>query len=128
MEQLKYRRIVLKLSGEALGGPGGFGIDPDVLSRIAASIKEAAALKVEIAIVVGGGNFWRGAAGSAKEWTAALQIIWGCWRLVSMPWRCRMPWRKPAYPRGYRQRLRCGKSLSLTSGAELFATWRRKEL
>ncbi|HOB07997.1 MAG: UMP kinase [Limnochordia bacterium] len=66
MEQLKYRRIVLKLSGEALGGPGGFGIDPDVLSRIAASIKEAAALKVEIAIVVGGGNFWRGAAGSAQ--------------------------------------------------------------
>lgn len=66
MEQLKYRRIVLKLSGEALGGPGGFGIDPDVLSRIAASIKEAAALKVEIAIVVGGGNFWRGAVGSAQ--------------------------------------------------------------
>jgi len=65
MEQLKYRRIVLKLSGEALGGSGGFGIDPDVLNRIAVSIKEAAALKVEIAIVVGGGNFWRGAAGSA---------------------------------------------------------------
>lgn len=66
MDQLKYKRIVLKLSGEALGGPGGSGIDPDVVNRIAASIKKAVALKVEIAVVVGGGNIWRGATGSAK--------------------------------------------------------------
>ncbi|HKM16644.1 MAG: UMP kinase [Firmicutes bacterium] len=66
MDQLRYRRIVLKLSGEALGGPGGFGIDPDVVGQIAAHIRAAVALKVEIAIVVGGGNFWRGAVGSAK--------------------------------------------------------------
>ncbi|HHX02185.1 MAG TPA: UMP kinase [Firmicutes bacterium] len=66
MDQLKYKRIVLKLSGEALGGPGGSGIDPDVVNLIAASIKKAVALKVEIAVVVGGGNIWRGATGSAK--------------------------------------------------------------
>lgn len=62
----KYSRIVLKLSGEALAGSLGFGIDPDVVNTIARQIKEVAALGVEIAIVVGGGNIWRGVAGSAK--------------------------------------------------------------
>ncbi|MDD4335497.1 MAG: UMP kinase [Desulfotomaculaceae bacterium] len=62
----KYSRIVLKLSGEALAGSLGFGIDPDVVNTIAGQIKEVAALGVEIAIVVGGGNIWRGVAGSAK--------------------------------------------------------------
>lgn len=62
----KYNRIVLKLSGEALAGSLGFGIDPDVVNTIARQIKEVAALGVEIAIVVGGGNIWRGVAGSAK--------------------------------------------------------------
>ncbi len=62
----KYSRVVLKLSGEALAGSLGFGIDPDVVNPIARQIKEVAALGVEIAIVVGGGNIWRGVAGSAK--------------------------------------------------------------
>lgn len=66
MTQLKYQRIVLKLSGEALGGANGFGIDPAVVNEIALSIKNAFELGVEIAVVVGGGNFWRGAVGSAK--------------------------------------------------------------
>lgn len=62
----RYRRIVLKLSGEALAGSQGYGIDPDVVSSIAAQIKEIVELKVEVAVVVGGGNIWRGVAGSAK--------------------------------------------------------------
>jgi uridylate kinase len=66
MTKAKYKRIVLKLSGEALGGESGFGIDPDVVNEIALSIKNAFSLGVEIAVVVGGGNFWRGAVGSAK--------------------------------------------------------------
>lgn len=66
MTQLKYQRIVLKLSGEALGGANGFGIDLAVVNEIALSIKNAFELGVEIAVVVGGGNFWRGAVGSAK--------------------------------------------------------------
>lgn len=60
----KYKRIVLKLSGEALAGDKGFGIDPEVVNLIAAQTKEVVDLGVEIAVVVGGGNFWRGAAGS----------------------------------------------------------------
>ena len=54
-----YRRVVIKLSGEAFAGNNGFGIDPDVVHRIAAEIKECMALGVECGIVVGGGNFLR---------------------------------------------------------------------
>jgi len=56
-----YSRIVLKLSGEALAGDKGFGIDPEVLRDIASQVGEVRQLGVEVAIVVGGGNIWRGA-------------------------------------------------------------------
>jgi uridylate kinase len=60
-----YRRIVLKLSGEALAGGQGYGIDPPVLDRIASEVREVAALGVQVAIVIGGGNIFRGIAASA---------------------------------------------------------------
>ncbi len=62
----KYKRVVLKLSGEALAGEQGYGIDPAVIQSYASQIKEIVELQVEVAIVVGGGNIWRGMAGSAK--------------------------------------------------------------
>ncbi len=62
----KYRRVVLKLSGESLAGKKGFGIDPQVVYSIAKQIKEVVEMRVQLAIVVGGGNIWRGVAGSAK--------------------------------------------------------------
>jgi uridylate kinase len=58
--QAKYKRILLKLSGEALQGHDSFGISHDVISEIAAEIKEVHDLGVEIAVVTGGGNFFRG--------------------------------------------------------------------
>ena len=64
MTTAKYRRIVLKLSGEALSGKQGYGIEPDVIRSIANQIKDVADLGVEIAVVVGGGNIWRGKVGS----------------------------------------------------------------
>lgn len=64
MATAKYRRIVLKLSGEALSGDQGSGIDPKVISSIAQQVKEVVDLGVEVAIVVGGGNIWRGKVGS----------------------------------------------------------------
>lgn len=63
---LKYKRIVLKLSGEALAGDAGFGIDPVTADSIAREIKDVFELGLDVAIVVGGGNLWRGLAGSAK--------------------------------------------------------------
>jgi len=62
-----YKRIALKLSGEALAGKQGYGIDPDFIVSIADELKNVLdSLQVEIAIVVGGGNIFRGVAGSAK--------------------------------------------------------------
>jgi uridylate kinase len=60
----KYKRIVLKLSGEALAGEKGFGIDQDVVNLIVEQTKEVVDMGVQTAVVVGGGNFWRGAVGS----------------------------------------------------------------
>ncbi len=66
MDAPKYKRVVLKLSGEALAGTMGYGIDPEVVSSIAVQIKEVVQLGVEVAAVIGGGNIWRGVAGSTK--------------------------------------------------------------
>ena len=66
MEQPKYKRVVLKLSGEALAGKTGYGIDAETITSIAEQVKEVVELKVEVAIVVGGGNIWRGISGSAQ--------------------------------------------------------------
>ncbi len=66
MDKPKYTRVVLKLSGEALAGQKGFGIDPDTVFSIAEQIKDIISHKVQVTIVVGGGNFWRGIAGSTK--------------------------------------------------------------
>ncbi|CAI9390863.1 Uridylate kinase [Bacillus sp. T2.9-1] len=59
----KYKRVVLKLSGEALAGEAGFGINPSVIKNVAQQVKEVADLGVEAAVVVGGGNIWRGKIG-----------------------------------------------------------------
>ena len=66
LEPAKYKRIVLKLSGESLAGDQGFGINPAVVEDIAKQIKKIRERGVDVAIVVGGGNIWRGLAGSAK--------------------------------------------------------------
>ena len=65
-EQPCYRRILLKLSGEALKGERAYGIDPDVCIRIASEIKDIRSLGVEVAVVVGGGNIFRGVSAAAK--------------------------------------------------------------
>ncbi|HEX76185.1 MAG TPA: UMP kinase [Dehalococcoidia bacterium] len=67
MSKAKYKRVLLKLSGEALMGEKGFGVDHSVLARVAQQIKRVIEQEVEIAIVVGGGNFWRGTGTEAKE-------------------------------------------------------------
>ncbi len=64
MTTARYRRIVLKLSGEALSGEQGYGLEPKIIKSVAEQVKEISALDVEIAIVVGGGNIWRGKVGS----------------------------------------------------------------
>ncbi|CAH0417023.1 UMP kinase [Periweissella fabaria] len=64
MTEVKYKRVLMKLSGEALAGDQGRGINPIFVKQVAEEIKEVHDLGVEIAIVVGGGNMWRGEAGA----------------------------------------------------------------
>jgi uridylate kinase len=66
MKRALYKRILLKISGEILTGEGDYGIDPAVLLQIAREIKEVKTLGVELAIVIGGGNIFRGIAASSK--------------------------------------------------------------
>jgi len=66
LETAKYKRVVLKLSGESLAGDQGFGINPSVVESIASQIKIVREHGIDVAAVVGGGNIWRGLAGSAK--------------------------------------------------------------
>ena len=71
MSETKYKRVLLKLSGEALAGEKKNGIDPDVIGDICDKIKIVKQMGVEVAIVVGGGNFWRGKYGTQMERTTS---------------------------------------------------------
>jgi uridylate kinase len=66
MKRTRYKRILLKISGEVLTGEGDYGIDPPVIKQIAQEVKEVRTLGVEVAIVIGGGNIFRGIAASSK--------------------------------------------------------------
>ena len=66
MLEPKFKRVLLKISGEALQGNSGIGMDFEVMDRIALEIKDLVAMGIEIAMVIGGGNFWRGAPASEK--------------------------------------------------------------
>jgi len=61
-----YKRVLLKLSGEALGGEQGYGIDPNTITAIAREVKQVVELGVELSLVIGGGNIFRGLAASSK--------------------------------------------------------------
>lgn len=67
----KYKRVILKVSGEALAGPKKTGLDDETIGRITDQIKQAVDMGVQIAIVCGGGNFWRGRSGENMDRTRA---------------------------------------------------------
>ena len=66
MAEPYYKRVLLKLSGEALGGEQGYGIDPNTITTIAREVKQVVELGVQLSIVIGGGNIFRGLAASSK--------------------------------------------------------------
>ena len=65
--EAKYKRVLLKISGEALAGDDRFGINEAMLKKVAGQVKEITEMGVEVAIVVGGGNFWRGRTGKSID-------------------------------------------------------------
>ena len=88
---MKYNRVLLKLSGEALMGSGNYGIDPNRLSAYASEIKAVVDNNAQVAIVIGGGNIYRGMR--AEKWVSIVykEIIWVCWLPLSTGWLCRLP-------------------------------------
>ena len=66
MEQPKYKRVIIKLSGEALAGEMGYGLESNVLNSMAEQIAEIVHMGVEVSVVVGGGNIWRGVTGAKR--------------------------------------------------------------
>jgi uridylate kinase len=75
----RYRRVLLKISGEALMGQRQYGVDPEVCKFIAGQLRDVHGLGIQLALVVGGGNIFRGLAASAKAWTAPLATTSACW-------------------------------------------------
>ena len=71
MAETKYKRIILKLSGEALAGANGFGLNEEVIAQVVKQIKSVKELGVEIGMIIGGGNFWRGRQGKEMDRTTA---------------------------------------------------------
>lgn len=71
-------RYLLKLSGEAFSGGGGLGVDPDVVHAIAREIAAVVRDGAQIAVVIGGGNFFRGRSCSSAGWTGRARTTWAC--------------------------------------------------
>ena len=74
-----WRRVLLKLSGEAMAGAGSLGVDPDVVSVIAREIADVVRDGTQVAVVIGGGNYFRGAQLSERGMDRARATTWACW-------------------------------------------------
>ena len=74
--QPKYKRILLKLSGEALAGDQKFGLNHDVIAPVVDQIVQLHEMGVQVGLVIGGGNFWRGV--KVRIWTVRQPTIWVC--------------------------------------------------
>ena len=89
---LAYKRILLKISGEALAGPSRLGFDFDVLTRLAGEIKAVGEMGVGVGLVIGGGNIVRGTEMSKRGMDRVAADYMGCWVPSLTPWRFRMCW------------------------------------
>ncbi len=78
--QTLYKRVLLKISGEALMGDQQYGIDLNVAERVAREVSDAVNSGVEVCLVIGGGNIFRGLPLPPRAWTAPLPTIWACSR------------------------------------------------
>lgn len=74
-----HKRILLKLSGEALMGDDAFGINRATIVRMVQEVAEVVNMGVQVAVVIGGGNIFRGVAGARSAWTAPRPTTWACW-------------------------------------------------
>ena len=76
----KFRRVLLKISGEALAGDQKTGLNFNVIGQVCDVIKTCTELGVQVGVVIGGGNFWRGVKTVRVKWPARAPTTWACWR------------------------------------------------
>ena len=79
-QQIKYKRVLLKLSGESLMGSDPFGINHDTIVQTVGEIAEIVRMGVQVGIVVGGGNIFRGVSAQAGSMDRATATTWACWQ------------------------------------------------
>ena len=100
-DAIKYRRILLKLSGEALMGQADYGIDPAVIQRMAKEIKEVSEAGVQVGLVIGGGNIFRGEGLAASGMDRVAADNMGMLATVmNALGACRTHWKRSASSRG----------------------------
>ena len=126
MHSPKYRRIILKLSGEALAGDKGFGIDPETVRNIALQTKEVVDLNVQVAVVVGGGNFWRGLEASRQGMDRATADYMGMLATVINTLALQDYFERSWYGnQGAKRHRNAGKLPNPISAAGQSGTWKR---
>lgn len=128
LEQPVFKRVVLKVSGESLAGQNGYGIDADTISSIAEQVKEVVELGVQVAIVCGGGNIWRGIAGSASGIDRATADYMGMLATVMNSLALQDSLEQSGVPTRVQTSIRCSRSQNLTSAAGPSAIWKRDAL
>ena len=121
-EESKFKRVVLKLSGEALAGEKGFGIDPEIVDSIAKQIQDVTECGLQVAVVNGGGNIWRGLSGSSKGMDRATADYMGMLATVINSLALQDALENRGVP------TRVQTLLKLISGAGLSAIWKKQEL
>ncbi len=126
MDRPAYRRVLLKLSGEALMGKRSFGIDPEVVDAIAAEIRDVVALGVQLGIVIGGGNIFRGVDGEREGDGPNHRRLHGdAGHGDQQPCPPERPGTTWVSPRGCRRPSKCKRSPNRSSRGGPSATWRR---
>ncbi len=125
MSDLKYKRVVLKLSGEALAGDQGFGIHPPVIKTVAKEIKDVFDLGLQIGIVVGGGNMWRGESGAQMGMERAQADYIGMLGTIMNALALQDNLESLGYQPGFKPQLRCGQSQNHTSVVRQCVTWKK---
>jgi uridylate kinase len=120
----KYSRVLLKLGGEMFGG-GQVGLDPDVVAQVARQIAEVVRDGVQVAVVIGGGNFFRGAQLQQRGMERTRSDYMGMLGTVMNSLALQTSWKKKASRRGCRPPSRWDRSPNRTSRCGPVGTWRR---
>ena len=126
MRQARYGRVMLKISGESLKGSSNFGIEPDAVDYLSEQIGEAQSMGVELAVVIGGGNFWRGESAEAQGMDRATADYAGMLATIINALALQDGWNAGVLPLAPRPPFKYNRWLSLTFAAAPFATWRRE--